>query len=214
MDNMDNMKKVVFPTLIAVVFMLVLIVGATYAYVSVTSNNSFGTPTIKSSIPSIGSVTINKGTDLTLNLTLSQVQKPSSDVVYYATASGPSTQATSPVIATATVTGEGTFTCSYTISVSASGELFTNSVGLGGGLLYLTINGGTNGASATTHDFNTAWSNKTVTGTLTGITSGAAKTITAQLYYKNSATIDQTKLNGKSGTVTFTMTDFSCTATS
>lgn len=210
---MINNKKIIVPTLVATVTLLLLVLGATYAYIQVQATSNFGTPSITGAVSEIGNVTINRTSELTLNLVYTQVAKPNQDITYYATASGASTDAQSPAIATASVSGPGIFTCNYTLSVTAEGSIFSNSVSLGEGLLKLTVNGGVDGTTPTVHDFNNSWSTKTITGSLTGLTSSSPKNITAQLYFVNSANTNQYALSGTSGTVTFTITSFDCTAT-
>lgn len=222
---MDSKKKIIAPTLIAILTLSVLVIGATYAYVAGGQNNSFGTYTISSSIPSVGSVSITAGSTLSMGLTLTQVQKPSANVTYYATNSGPSTTATgNQTIATVSAANAGTFSCDYTLNIKGNPiTMASNSVGKGTGLFVLTVNYFNNtGASATaTYDFNTAQttagqinssSGVNLTGKITGITSSAPKTITGTLKFVNSSTIDQSTLAGTSATFTFTVTAFSCLA--
>ncbi len=210
--NDNKSKKVILPTAIATLVLIVMVVGATYAYINVNVTDNFDTKKITASVQPMGSVVIT-GSDLTMNLSRTQVFTPESDTTYYATSTGVvSDSPADQTIATATVTGEGTYTCDYTISVTATGGLFTKAVGIGEGLLVLTVNSSTNFE----HDFNTAWGNddaKTITGTLTGLTSSNSGTVTAQLKYVNSKEKDQSALAGKSGTITFTIKSFSCTPT-
>ncbi len=207
-------KKIIVPTLVAIATMLLLVVGATYAYILVQSNDNFDNLLVTSKIDEVGTVTINKTAELNLNLVYAQVSKPDQDTIYYATTSGPTTEEQSPIIATATVTGPGVYNCSYNLFVTAQGDIFNNSVNKGTGFLQLTVNGGINGNTPDVHDFNTSWSDKNVTGTLTDISANSPKNITAQLFFKNSSTVDQYALSGTNGTVTFSITSFECTATS
>jgi len=115
---MENSKKIIVPTIVAIVTLVMLTVGATYAYFTVSATNSFGTKTITATTPEIGSVALSTGSNLSMTLTAAQMMKQSSDVTYYASASGATTTATTANIGTATVTGAGTFTCNYTLSVT------------------------------------------------------------------------------------------------
>lgn len=211
--NVDA-KKVLIPAIIAVVTLVILTVGATYAYFSVSSTSSgYTTRTVNAQAPDIGSVALTSGTNLTMNLTASQMMLPANETTYYASSSGTTTTATTENIGTAKVTGSGTFTCNYTLTVSASGtknmyDTFQSMSNKSTGQIVLTVNG-------TSYDFNTAsLFPKTINGTMTGLTSSASQNITAQLKLVNSKTIDQTALAGTDITLSFAVSSFSCTATS
>ena len=213
-----DVKKTLVPTIMAVATLVVLVVGATYAYFSVTGTNNFGTKTITASAPTVGSVALSSGTALTMNLTAQQMMKGSSDITYYATASGTSTTASSPVMATAAVTGDGTFSCDYTFNIAASStgtNMYTAFQGMSTkstGQIVLTVT--PFGGTATTVDFNTASAfPKTISGTVTGLTKSASKTVTAQLKFVNKKDINQDALQGTDIILTFTATAFTCTAT-
>ena len=210
-------KQVVMPTIIAVAALVSLVVGATYAYFSVSGTNSYGTKTITAEAAQVGSVALTSGSNLTLNLTRAQMMKKSSDTSYYASASGVTTTETSPIIATATVTGEGTFRCNYTITITASATnnmytAFQNSANKSTGQIILTVNG-------TQIDFYTANlfpSNKiTYSGTISGITSSTAladRSLSAQLKFVNKNGVIQDDLQNTDITLTFSATAFSCEA--
>ncbi len=216
-------KKLIAPMIVAILTLAVLVVGATYAYITVTAKINFNTYTISSSVQSMGSVAINGGSNLTMNLTRTQVQKLAKDTMYYASSNGTATtQATAPTIATASVTGEGTFDCTYTLNISSTiNNMGTAAVSKGDGLLVLKINhfNETGDNLVTTYDMNTAHpdlhstTGVTLNGKMKGLKSGINKIITAQLAYKNSLTADQTALAGTSVTYTFKITKFDCTAT-
>ncbi len=210
---MDKKNQIIFPTIIAVLLLIVLVVSATYAYINVTTTNNFQTKTIQASIQPMGTVTIT-GYSYTMNLTRTQVDTPDGDVdetYYLHEDNSVSTEEKSPKIATVTVTGEGTFTCNYKISVSATGGLFENAVGIGTNLLVLKVNS----SQEFTHDFYNALSEseKSITGQLTGLKQDSPQDITAQLIYVNSKDTDQSALAGQSGTITFDVTEFNCTPT-
>lgn len=208
---MENNKKVIVPTIVAIITLVMLTVGATYAYFTVSATNSFGTKTITATTPSVGSVALSTGSNLTMTLTAAQMMKQSSDVTYYASPSGATTTATTANIGTAKVTGSGTFTCTYSLSVTDNDnslyDAFQSMTGKSTGQIVLTVNG-------TSYDFNTAsLFPKTISGTMTGLTSSASQNITAQLKFVNKTSVDQSSLAGKSITLTFTVSNFSCTAT-
>ena len=66
----DNRKKVIVPIVIGVLTLLVLVIGATYAYFAVGINNNFGTTTISASADEVGTVTLtNINSTLSMNVT-------------------------------------------------------------------------------------------------------------------------------------------------
>ncbi len=212
-------KKILISMIVAVATLVVLVIGAAYAYFSVSTTNSFGTKTITATTPDVGSVTLTSGAALTMNLTAEQMMKGESDLTYYASASGTTTTATSPVMATATVTGAGTFSCSYSFNIAASStgtSMYTAFQGMTGkstGQIVLTVT--PFGGSAQTFDFNSgSLFPATVSGTITNLTSAQAKTLTAQLKFVNKYNLAQDALKNTDIILTFTATTFSCTATS
>ena len=214
---MDS-KKALVPAIIAVFTIMVLAVGATYAYFTVGQTNDFGTKTISASAPAVGSVALSSGSNLTMNLTRDQMMQKSNDVSYYATASGTQTTASSPTMATISVTGSGTFSCDYTFNIAASStgtSMYTAFQGMTGkstGQIVLTVT--PFGGTAQTFDFNTAsLFPATVSGTVTGLTSSQSKTMTAQLKFVNKKTVVQDALENTDITLTFTATAFTCTST-
>ncbi len=213
-----NKNKLIMPTFIAIVTLLLLSVGATYAYIKVQTTDNFATPTISGTTPKIGSVALKAGTSLSLSPSISEmmIDRPAT---YYATTAGTSTTNSNwQTIGTATVSGEGTYTCDYTIAIKGTGNLLTNSKNLGNDLLLLEVQHGTDGAQNTTYDFNDTSGDPvingtTLTGKLTGLSQSTPKTITARFRLVNSESQNQTQLSGTSATISFTLSSFSCTAT-
>ena len=125
--NEVNNKKHLTLTLVAVVTLLVLIGGATYAYFSVGATNNFNTITANAQAGSIGSVTLN-GTNANLTMALTASDMASSNTnTYYASSSGKTTTPTEELIATATVSPNNDtnyYKCSYTLNVSKSGTMY------------------------------------------------------------------------------------------
>ena len=204
-------KKILLPTVIAVVTLIALVVGATYAYFSVATTNNFGTRTVTASAADVGSVALVAGSNLSMSLTAADMMNKGSDTIYYASASGKTTTLTTANIATASVTGAGTFTCNYTLTVddntSSMYDAFQNMSTKSAGQIVLSVNG-------TAYDFNTSsLFPKTISGTMAGLTASVSKNITAQLKVVNKTSIDQSDLAGTSITLTFKVTAFSCTAT-
>ena len=217
MDN--NTTKIILPMVIAVATLIVVVIGATYAYFSVTATNNFGTRTVTATAPSVGSVTLSTGSDLSMSLTAAQMMKKGSDTNYYAqSGSGKAaTETATTVDIGSLVATSGTFSCDYTISVTATGTnnmytAFQGMTGKSAGQIVLTVT--PFGNSAQTLDFNTAnlFTNKTITGTVTGV-STTAKKLQAQLKVVNKTSVDQTALAGKDITISFGVTALTCTAT-
>ena len=66
----EEKKKVLVPIVIGVLTLLVLVIGATYAYFAVGINNNFGTTTISASADDVGTVTLtNINSTLSMSLT-------------------------------------------------------------------------------------------------------------------------------------------------
>ena len=198
-------KKIIVPTIVAIVTLVMLTVGATYAYFTVSSTNNFGTKTITATTPEIGSVALSTGSNLYLNLSRVNMMSANQGTYYAVTSStgAATTTETTATIATAKVTGAGTFTCNYTLNVAEEGTL--KDALTAAGTAILNVNG-------TDYDVYSTTFPKTITGTLTGLTSSTSKTLTASLRFVNT-NANQNTLANKTLTLTFTATAFSCTAT-
>lgn len=206
-------KKVLAPTIVAIVTLVMLTVGATYAYFTVTtSTTDFTTRTAEATTPKIGNVALASGSNLTMTLTAADMMKGSNDITYYASSSGKKTSATTATIGTATVTGEGKFNCNYTLTIDDNAtslyDAFQAWSGKTAGQIILNVNG-------TDYDFNTATLfPKEISGTFTGLTSTNSGTITASLKLVNKKDVDQSELANKTITLSFGIkpNTFTCTA--
>jgi hypothetical protein len=155
----ENNKKQKNMFIIGLVALLLTVVGATYAYFSVTTISNFGTRTINAQAGGIGTVTLD-GNNAQLNLSVSALDmaKGSSDITYYASSSGTATTPTEVTIGTATVTPStdtGYYHCTYDLSVIHSGTndmytVFSGATNKSAGQIILTING-------VDYDFNDGW---------------------------------------------------------
>lgn len=214
-------KKIVLPTIIAVVFLIVLTVGATYAYFRVQTNNNSSSATINTTTASVGSITItNVSPNISINLTAADMIDSGQDIPYYAQAGNNqagTTVLTTPTVASINVTGEGTYRCEYTLTLSASSigtNMFTTFRGMTGrsdNQIVLTINTET----TTTLDFNNNSLSfpKTISGTYTGLTQNNGASITAQLKIVNKTGLNQTALAGTSISISIQPTRFDCVPT-
>lgn len=214
--TMKDKKKFIL-TLIAIAFIAVLVIGATYAYVTISATNKFGTKKINANIASVGSVALTTGSNLSMDLSLEQMSDKGEDVTYYASSNGTTTTETTEAIGKAIVTGAGTFTCDYTLTMddneSSMYDVFQETTMFDLTLaavektnqIILTIND-TSYDFATTNLFPT-----TITGTMTGITEENPGYIMSQLKVINKTGIYQTDLINSSITLNFAVTDFTCT---
>lgn len=209
-------KKILVPTIIAIATLVVMTVGATYAFFQIGGGENFETTTATATTGEIGGVSLTKADDatLTLDVTATQMLKQDNDVTYYATNS-----AESKTIGTIAVTGAGTYSCTYSITVTqetpstVESNLYTNFTGMAGksvGQVYFTLN-------EKTFDFNTTdlfnGTNNVYTKTETGLTEGNDVNITSNLVIVNSSTVDQTALNNAGITLTYDVTQFECELT-
>ena len=198
-------KKIIAPTLVAIITLVMLTVGATYAYFTVSATNNFGTKTITATTPTLGSVALSSGSNLYLNLSRVNMMTANQGTYYAVTNSAgtATTTATTTNIATATVTGAGTFSCDYTINVAYSGTM--KEALTAAGTAILNVNG-------TDYDVYSTAFPKEISGTMSGLTSSASKSLTASLRFVNT-NANQNTLADKTLTLTFTATAFKCTAT-
>ena len=215
-------KKILVPTIIAIATLVVMTVGATYAFFTVGANDQFTTTTATATTGEIGGVAITKTDNdpLTLDVTATQMLEENAGT-YYATGS-----TTPKTIGTISVTGAGTYSCTYSIKVTQqtsagkSVNLYEAFQGYNeddaaqvktNGQIYFTVN-------ERTFDFNTADlfndTNNVYTTTVSGLTSSNGATVTSNLVIVNSETIDQTHLNNAGITLTYDVTSFECELTS
>lgn len=216
---MENDKKIIVSTMVGIAVLLVLVVGASFAYFSVNATNSATNSTVKGTTESVGNVTLSGGSNLMLNITAENMAQPANNVTYYATTTGtPSTTAQNVTVATATVSGNGTMDCDYTLTIekSATNDLYTafknaTATGKGANQVVLKVNNGETTNGTQTYDFNSNLTFPiTYNGTLTGLTSAAVRNITASFSMVNLKDYDQSYLAGKDITFTFKFTNFSC----
>lgn len=211
-------KKILVPTIIAIATLVVMTVGATYAFFTVGQTDAFGTSTATATTGEIGGVALSKvdDADLTLNVTATQMLKQDTDQTYYATGS-----ASPKTIGTIAVTGAGTYTCEYSITVTQetstgnTNNLYEKFQAMdvenkSAGQVYFTIN-------EKTFDFDTAnlfdGTNNVYTAKLEGLTEGNNVSITSNLVIVNSSAKDQTVLNNSGITLTYDVTEFKCELT-
>lgn len=216
-------KRLLVTLIIGVSFLLILVIGATYAYFSVETSLVTGTTTINANAETIGTVSL-VGTSATfnLNLTALNMMQGASDTTYWATTTGtPTTTESTVTVGTTSVsptTDTHHYDCDYTIEISdVTSNGVTNMYTLFQSAAYssykstnqivLTVGG-------TTYDFNTAnlfSSTIEVQGTLSDVTYSTPRSITSSFKVVNKSNIDQTLLAGTGISLEIEVTDFSCT---
>ena len=217
----NNKQRNMF--VIGLVALLLLVVGATYAYFAVTTVNNFGTSTINATAGEIGLVTLNgSGANLNMNLTALDMAQGSSDVTYYASPSGKTTTPTTVTIGTASVTPNtdvNYYHCTYTLSVTHTGtndmyDLYNHKTGnvydysnTSTGQIILTIND-------TNYDFYSGWPTNNQINGVFNIQGSQTVDITASLRFINKRNVDQSYLADSDISITISLVNnsFSCTA--
>lgn len=204
-------KNILCSSIIAIIMLILITFGATYAYFTVGSANNFGSKALNVYTQTYGNVAISFGSNLTLDLTAKDMLDNGRDITYYASTDGKTTVDTTENVGVVTVNGEGTFTCNYKLVIddneSSLYEAFQTMPTKSTGQIILIVNG-------TSYDFNT--SNlfpKTISGTMTGLTSTNSQNITAQLKFVNKTGVNQNALSDKNISLTFKITEFNCLAT-
>ncbi len=222
-DKQKNIRKAIFPLIVAVSTLLVFVIGATYAYfgVGITGNNIV--TTITGSTPKQTVIALqSKSNQLSISLTAEQMSptvSSSADKKYFADVNGTvSDNSPGPVIAAITITGDtaNTYTCTYKYNIKATADgiisTYKNHYGFGGIRLWLT--GMTTGSwDITEQKYVTALlgTGLEITGSMT--IGGSTKTRNLQITFRidNLKDKDQTFMAGKSETLTITTTLTSCT---
>ena len=121
----DKNKKKNIMTLVAVITLVVLVAGATYAYFSVGITNNFGTSTINATAEGMGSVALN-GTNAKLLMDLSAADMMKGNAgTYFASSTGTTRDATEVLVGTATLTPSTDtrkYECTYTLNITHSSK--------------------------------------------------------------------------------------------
>ena len=209
-------KNTMLLTVIAVATLLVAVVGATFAYFTV-SNSTAGATTVTGSVggDSIGTITLAGGQPLYLEVSAAEMAVGLANTDYYTVTTQASRNATeltdaSRSIYTATLAdenGTGTYTCTYEFSVTATGEMLNVD---NAGDVELVIEDSVNGT--TRRALNAETLTNPITGTWSGITgNGASRTLSAYVVLHNTDnTAGQNSLAGTDLTVTITPVEFVC----
>ena len=232
MRRREEKKNTMLLTVIAVATLLVAVVGATFAYFSLSVSGTANT-TATVTAGNLGQIEL-KGTDTTYALTVSALDmvKPSTDKTYYAikstdnesenegTETGGVWKSTENTFTVATATlsdgAEDTnYTCPAKVTVKLSGKMATDATGkLKAGDAFLKITGLTGDGLGSNIDLSTILEDaskdtgKVYTGTFDAINkTQTTQNITASVWLVNKSdqeSGDQSYLAGESLTITIT----------
>jgi len=206
-------KKTMIGLIVGVVALVLLTIGATFAYFTFNAQNNFGTQVIDTDIEDLGSgVTLtNLNSELSLDIKVTDMLQDKVGTTYYASGSETPAQ-----IAKMSVDGAGTFNCSYTIEVEPdttdAGNALVMNVTRANELIF-SINENTydmvNFDTYFTYDEESQKTLLKYNGRVTGITSANDEYITANLALTNTNE-DQTAFAGDDMTLTMKVTNFEC----
>ncbi len=206
---MEN-KNTMLLTVIAVATLLVAVVGATFAYFTVSQASGTATTTVTAQAEDVGTVLLKEtnGT-LTLEVTAAEMAQTSTTKNYYAVASGTeaknSTEATPVEIANATITtpGEANYTCTATFTVAKDGGM-AELLQTGDAKVELS------GAATKTFDLSDIDEDNTVEATFHLNKSKTKDTLSALVSLNNTGEI-QNNLAGQELSVTISASGIKCT---
>jgi len=155
---MKDNKKVIVSTTIAVVFLITLVVGATFAYFGA-GNSASGTTNLDSTTEAIGNVVVTNPTEnLYLKLSAYDMQESKKGTSYYATTQNSSSSSVYAsekeefVLARYSITGgteETTYNCTFNLNIQSP-----TSVGLNDMIVELNLLNGTTMNHFGTGDFD------------------------------------------------------------
>lgn len=221
-------KNTMLLTVIAVATLLVAVVGATFAYFSITGTNSSGTTVITTTTGSVGTVTLTSpNTALKINLTATDMaQNLGGTISYYSVlASSTDNYLTTDSgalqqVLLATVVDSNTETeykCTGSVKVvlastKTGSTALENIVEGDGELVFGGVLAGTSKKLTeikTTEGGTTTYETTINNVEFTGLKSGVTKDVTAYLKINNTAAA-QDYLQGETLTVTITAPTFAC----
>ena len=194
-------KKLTGSVLVAVITLVTLVIGATYAYFTVATTNSFGTRTATATAESVGTVAITAGSDLSLTVTRAQMSKTNKGKIYYATGDNIS----SGTLGTVKVTGEGMYSCDYTMSITLSGTMLSSINEVRNTILYV---------NDIPYDIYTYKDAGTITlnGTINGLVQETPQRIKGNIAVFNTKKDQSSELAGKAISASIKVTNITCTA--
>ncbi len=216
-------KNTILLTVIAVATLLVAVVGATFAYFSITATNSSSSTVITTTTGSIGTVALTSpNTALKINLAASDMAETNSGSSYYSVLSSSSdnylTEATNALVpvllATVTDTNASTTyncTASVKLALAATNPSHLDSLVEGDG--EVVFGGALAGTTVKLNAIKTgSVYEKTISNvTMNGLNSGTNNNTNITAYLKiNNTSATQDYLQNESITVTITAPTFTC----
>ena len=210
-NNTNNKKKKIRLLIIGLIVLLITIIGATYAYFSITGTNNSSSSVITNTFGESGNVTLTGSNTLHITLNATDMATNNKGNIYYATdvqSENYKTTSTSYEVAKATVVGgddsQSYSNCKFNLNVALSGDMANL---LQEGDMKITFSGAYTG----TYDLSNLSSPYEVTlSNLSG--TNRTQSINAVVEFNN-LDKDQVYLAGKTLTITLTNTDFSCNGT-
>lgn len=213
-EKETDYRRIIIPVIAAVVALIAITIGATYAYFQVTTSSNVTNSTVNATTAPVSSVALSGGNKtISMNITAAQMMASGADKTFYAPSTGsiPVESPSNIIVGTAIQTGVGNNSCTYTITITPSVytlyTAFSTMQGKAANQIVLTVGNQTIDFSA--NNFGTTF---TKTGNLT--TTGAdTYNITANFKFVNSNTINQNALADKTETFTVGISDLKCTTT-
>lgn len=201
-------KNTMLLTVIAVATLLVAVVGATFAYFSVTGANDGNTTVVTTEAEEVGTVALTNPTaTMHITLTAADMASAKQGTPYYATTDttvGYKTAQEVQTVALATVTGGETDTkykCTFNLNVVVDGTMKESLVAGDAKIVF-------SGALTEESDLTTVAASREVTfSNLTG--SATTEDVKAYVVFNNTA-VNQNAVAGKTLTVTLSNSDFAC----
>lgn len=205
---MENKNKAI-ATIVAVVFLIALVIGASAAYFGIWTLKDYKSDAITALSEKTGTIAIiSTNNNMSINLTREDMKRTESDIVYYASSNGKTTIETTEAIATTQTIENGEYNCKYTLNVEATNSslysAFQNMAEKTAGQIVLTIDG-------KEYDFSAEnLFPLQINGKLTNVTKYNPKNIYAQLKVVNTARENQSEFAGKPLELTFSIERFTC----
>ena len=195
-------KKIYVPLIVGAFLLLMVVIGATYAYFLVGTSYGEYTTNITLETESLSAVSLKAGTSLNLKLSAVDMMRQDEDVVYYATEDGtPQTEENVLPLATILSVDDNTYSCNYTLNIAYSGDMKEAITGEGTAILNI---------AGVDYDVYSTEFPKTISGTLNGLSSSNPQSINGSLRIINLEGTDQSAMAGTKMTFTFTATEFDC----
>ena len=210
-------KKTIIGLVVGIVSMVILIVGAAYAYFSVSTIVNFNTAAVMYSVGDQSTIILNgTSTTLYLDVTGKDMIKRDNDLIYYGSNDGKTKEKTTEQIGIATPTDPndpGIYYCEYTLNLSHTGDndmynMFSGATNgirnyqfASRGQVVLTVNGNE-------YDFYDPWPNQIKSSFY--VSNDDPGSIDVGIRFKNSNCLNQTYLADTDITVTFTVTNLNC----